>query len=301
MRRFFQKPFRFALLYGTCLTLAVTLVLLDTFVFPSSIARVQQTGQADSSGSGASSAETGIYTDNSYTDGNMSVTLTETDEYDTHIYIADIQLSDISQLKAALAENTYGRNIKETTSEMAEEHDAILAINGDYYGFRNRGYVLRNGELYRDTSNGDQDLAVLADGTLQIVNEDEVSAESLQKQGALQVFSFGPALVNGGEIAVSENTEVEQAKTSNPRTAIGMISPLHYVIIVSDGRTSESQGLSLYQLAQLFQKEGCTVAYNLDGGGSTTLWFHGSVVNQPTDGRKEGEREVSDIVYFGYS
>ena len=54
--------------------------------------------------------------------------------------------------------------------------------------------------------------------------------------------------------------------TNNPRTAIGMISPLHYVIIVSDGRTSKSEGLSLYQLAGLFKEEGCTVAYNLDGG-----------------------------------
>ena len=152
----------------------------------------------------------------------MSVTLKETDEYDTHIYIVDIQLSDISQLKTALAENTYGRNIKETTSEMAEAHDAILAINGDYYGFRNRGYVLRNGELYRDTSNGNEDLVVLADGTFQIVDEDEVSAASLQEEGALQVFSFGPALMSNGKIKVSENTEVEQAKTSNPRTAIGM-------------------------------------------------------------------------------
>lgn len=299
--RFIRKPFRFALLYSVFLALAVTLVLLDTFVLPSGLAQVQQSDQSGTAGSETSSAGTGTYTDNSYKDDSMSVTLKETDEYDTHIYIVDIQLSDISQLKTALAENTYGRNIKETTSEMAEAHDAILAINGDYYGFRNRGYVLRNGELYRDTSNGNEDLAILADGTFQIVDEDEVSAASLQEEGALQVFSFGPALMSNGKIKVSENTEVEQAKTSNPRTAIGMISPLHYVIIVSDGRSSESQGLSLYQLAQLFQKEGCTVAYNLDGGGSTTLWFHGSVVNQPTDGRKEGEREVSDIVYLGYS
>lgn len=80
-----------------------------------------------------------------------------------------------------------------------------------------------------------------------------------------------------------------------------MISPLHYVIIVSDGRTNESQGLSLYQLANLFVEEGCTVAYNLDGGGSSTLWFNGEVINHPTDGNQDGEREVSDIVYVGYS
>lgn len=61
--------------------------------------------------------------------------------------------------------------------------------------------------------------------------------------------TYGAALVNDGNVVVAENTEVEQAQTSNPRTAIGMISPLHYVIIISDGRTDVSEGLTLYQLA----------------------------------------------------
>ncbi len=45
-----------------------------------------------------------------------------------------------------------------------------------------------------------------------------------------------------------------------------MIEPLHYVFVVSDGRTTESAGLSLYELASVMQEYGCTVAYNLDGG-----------------------------------
>lgn len=71
-------------------------------------------------------------------------------------------------------------------------------------------------------------------------------------------------------------------------------------IQVSDGRTDESEGLSLLQLAQEFKERGCTIAYNLDGGGSSTMVFNGEVVNNPTDGRSIAEREVSDIVYFGY-
>lgn len=86
--------------------------------------------------------------------------------------------------------------------------------------------------------------------------------------------------------------------TSNPRTAIGQISALHYLVIVSDGRTSESAGLTLYQLATLFAQRGCTVAYNLDGGGSSTMVFNGNVVNNPTSGRSITERAVSDIVYI---
>ena len=87
---------------------------------------------------------------------------------------------------------------------------------------------------------------------------------------------------------------------SNPRTAIGMITPLHYIMAVSDGRTDASTGLTLYQLAGVMKDMGCVTAYNLDGGGSSTMWFNGEVVNQPTSyGSKISERAVSDIVYIG--
>ena len=87
--------------------------------------------------------------------------------------------------------------------------------------------------------------------------------------------------------------------TSNPRTAIGMIEKGHYVMVVSDGRTSESAGLTLYQLAGVMKDLGCTEAYNLDGGGSTTMVFNGNVINKPTtNGNTISERAVSDIVYI---
>jgi exopolysaccharide biosynthesis protein len=185
---------------------------------------------------------------------------------------------------------------------MAEENNAIFAINGDYYGFRDGGYVLRNGTAYRETArNGENDaLAIDKNGNLSVVSEGEVSLDSLSDKGAWQVLSFGPGLVVDGKIAVNSSSEVGQSMSSNPRTAIGQISELHYVVIVSDGRTSESAGLSLLQLAQELKGRGCTVAYNLDGGGSSTMYFNGEVINNPTSGKSIGERKVSDIVYFGY-
>jgi exopolysaccharide biosynthesis protein len=113
-------------------------------------------------------------------------------------------------------------------------------------------------------------------------------------------MSFGPALLIDGDVAVDSNSEVSRSMNSNPRTAIGQISPLHYIVIVSDGRTDASKGLSLLELANEFKERGCEVAYNLDGGGSSTMYFNGKVINNPTDGRSISEREVSDIVYIGY-
>jgi exopolysaccharide biosynthesis protein len=208
-------------------------------------------------------------------------------------------ISDPSYLKTARAQNTYGRNIEQTTSSMAAAHNAIFAVNGDYYGFRDEGFVLRNGTVYRDNGDG-QALIIDANGDLSVVSERDTNLSSLAANGALQALSFGPALVLDGAISVTQGDEVGRAKQSNPRTAIGQIDKLHYLIVVSDGRTDESEGLSLTALAKVFTDRGATIAYNLDGGGSATMVFMGEVINNPTSGRRIKEREVSDIVYIGY-
>ena len=286
-------------------------VLLDTFVIPHSYASVTDTATVSSSNSASdsssvtttnTSSSSAQITDTSYTDDNISITIKTYEVDNTTVYVADVQLSSIDYLKTALADNTYGRNITETTSDIADSVNAILAINGDFYGAQNSGYVLRNGTLYRSSSDGDQDdLVINSDGSFSIINESETTAEELESEGALQVLSFGPALIENGEIAVDENDEVGKAMASNPRTAIAEISPLHYLFVVADGRTSESEGLSLYQLAAFLETQGVETAYNLDGGGSSTMVFNGTVINNPTtNGNTIQERSVSDIVYIGY-
>lgn len=190
----------------------------------------------------------------------------------------------------------------ETTSEIAESAGVILAINGDYYGAQEEGYVLRNGTLYRNTlSSGQKELVIYEGGSFAIINEEDITAEELLADGAQQVLSFGPALVEDGTVVVSEADEVGKAKASNPRTAIGIMDNLHYVFVVSDGRTEESADLSLSQLAEFMQDLGVVTAYNLDGGGSYTMYFNGEMINNPTtSGRSIKERSVSDIVYIGY-
>ena len=235
-----------------------------------------------------------------YSDSKTSITLKQYREYDSNIYVADVTVSDASDLKTALANNTYGRNITDTTSDMAANNNAVLAINGDYYGARQSGYVIRNGKLYRDTSGNRDALVIQKNGEFKFVSESETNASELLQDGALQAFSFGPVLLNNGEISVGENDEVGMAMASNPRTAIGYLGNNHYVFVVSDGRTSESAGLSLYELASFMKELGVKDAYNLDGGGSSTMVFKGEIINNPTtSGRSGEERAVSDIVYIG--
>ena len=236
----------------------------------------------------------------SYSDDKISIRLTQYRAYDTDIYVADVTLSSPEYLKTALANNAYGRNVKDKTSAIAAENNAILAINGDYYGARNSGYVIRNGTLYRDSAAGGEVLAIFADGSFQIADDREVTAQALLDAGAVQVFSFGPALVKDGAVTVTEGQEVGKAMASNPRTAIGVMDNLHYVFVVADGRTGRSEGMSLYELAEFMRGLGVKTAYNLDGGGSSTMAFNGEIINNPTtSGNSVKERSVSDIVYIG--
>ena len=303
------------LLYGLVLFSYTSYALLDTFVIPHPMKTVLAESANIEATSGiresieakineklesASSTVEGGTVIGSYSDSNVSITLKEYREYDSAIYVADVTVSDVSYLKTALASNTYGRNITDTTSDMANDNNAILAINGDYYGARQSGYVIRNGSLYRNSSGNRDALAIIKNGEFEFVTEGETSAETLLENGALQVFSFGPVLLEDGSISVTENEEVGMAMASNPRTAIGYLGKNHYVFVVSDGRTSESAGLSLYELASFMKSLGVVDAYNLDGGGSSTMVFKGEVINTPTtNGHSTQERAVSDILYIG--
>lgn len=254
-------------------------------------------GQGSSGSTSSTSSGTVIGT---YSDSKSKITVTQYRAYDSNIYVADVEVTDGTSILSAFANNTYGRNITDTTSDMAEENNAVLAINGDYYGARQSGYVIRNGVVYRNQGSNGEDMVISKDGSLSFISESDTTTDSLIQKQAWQVLSFGPVLVENGEVAVTENDEVGMAMASNPRTAIGTVAKNHYLFVVSDGRTSESAGLSLYELANFIKSLGATNVYNLDGGGSSTMVFQGEVVNNPTtNGNKISERAVSDILYIG--
>ncbi len=324
--RFPVKKIRWTAILIFVMILSSAFTLLDAFVIPKSYAVVaqDQTGNtvidlqdntaADIIGVVEASAPRpqadegqaeAIITDHSYIDEHVNISIETVEEDGVVFYVAEIQLSDASYLKTAFANDTFGKNITQTTSEMAAANKAIFAINGDYYGFRDTGLVIRNGVLYRDfpgKPTDDPSLTIDSEGNLGIVDNNESTGTELIENGILHSFTFGPTLVFNGEVRVTNDTEVDTkaSSNSNPRTAIGQIAPLHYLFIVVDGRTDESRGMTLEELAEQFVNRGATVAYNLDGGGSAAMWLNGKVINNPTSGRKDGERKISDILYIGY-
>lgn len=252
-------------------------------------------------------ADSAVTTATSYSDANTTIEISEvvvgSGRDQVTYYVADVTLTDATDLRAGFANNQFGTNIVEYTSDIAEYYDAIFAINGDYYGFRETGIVIRNGVIYRDEP-ARIGLAIYADGSIEVYDETATSAEELLAAGVFNTLSFGPALVDDGvmlagidAVEVDTNLGNHSIQGTQPRTGIGIIADNHFVFVVVDGRsTGYSRGVTMTEFAQIFLDLGATEAYNLDGGGSATMYFDGELVNNPLG--KGKERGTSDILYI---
>lgn len=235
-----------------------------------------------------------------YRDDDIAIRITQYREYRSDIYVADIVLSSPTYFKTALAKDTYGKNIRESPSVTAKNANAILAVNGDYYSARQSGYVIRNGILYRQEKRDNRRcLAIYDDGRFEIVSEEKVSALTLLNNRAVHVLSFGPSVIENGVVTAGDKSEILDTTVphNNPRTVIAQVSGLHYIFCVVDGRTDVSKGMKLADMGEFLLRFGVTQAYNLDGGGTSWMYFQGKVINHPcSDGTYITERSVSDIV-----
>ena len=254
----------------------------------------------------ATAAPTGTSTDDGYTSSTTSLSIekvTTGSGSDTITYfVADITTTDATLIRSAFAQDKFGTNITGYPSVIAQDKNAVLAINGDYYGFRDTGIVVRDGIAYRDKG-ARQGLAMYRDGSMKLYDETATNAKQLIADGVWSALSFGPGLVEDGTvidgidaIEIDTNFGNHSIQGEQPRTAVGMIAANHVLWIVVDGRSSGySRGMTMPELAQVFVDRGAQVAYNLDGGGSSAMVFNGSLVNNPLG--KGKERGTSDILY----
>ncbi|PVU81987.1 exopolysaccharide biosynthesis protein [Cellulomonas sp. WB94] len=316
-----RPPARRALIAGV-LTVALTAVgasawALDRYVIEHVEISDVSAYEASLSATPTSDATTGSTTSSSTSDAVVTATSYESDGAAITIstvttgtgsstvtyYVADVVLSDATSLRSAFAQDAFGLNITENTSDIAADNGAVFAINGDYYGFRDTGIVIRDGVVYRDEG-AREGLAFYRDGTVEVYDETTTTAAQLVADGVWNTLSFGPALLEGGQVVdgidsveVDTNVGNHSIQGAQPRTAVGVIDSNHLVFVVVDGRSpGYSAGVTMTGLAEIMQGLGATTAYNIDGGGSSTMYFDGEVVNNPLG--KGQERGTSDILYI---
>lgn len=251
--------------------------------------------------------ESGYVGELAYRDDTISVEI-ETDRYlETPMYIARVKLKDASQLRTMMA-GAYGSQRTALGTTLAARGNAVFATNGDYYSYSSTGLVVRQGHMWRCRADKKLDaLIVDTAGDLHAVlgiEERVLDAAILEYDGPadqggriLQAFTFGPALVVDGALAhdVFERPDKSGLKRAQ-RMVIAQDGPLSYVMICCEGPdNTNSQGLTLAEMANYALSLGVTTAYNLDGGGSTMMVFRGEKINALSTSKN---RSVSDIIYF---
>ena len=215
-------------------------------------------------------------------------------------------------------DETKKTKVRVDAAETATKHGVVFAMNTDYFTYRvdvdnNRatGIVIRDGEILYDDSYTQAkyekgyfpNLDVAAfypDGNIEVYKSYEVNAQQLIDQGAYMAYSFGPYLMKDGKIS---QAAYESADSKNPRCAIGIVEPGHYVAIMAEGRLERSGGISLSYLAKLMRAKGCTDVLNLDGGQTAVMVFMGKQINQigKYDGGKTNSRATCEVMGVGYS
>jgi exopolysaccharide biosynthesis protein len=194
------------------------------------------------------------------------------------------------------------------TSDIARRSGAIAAVNAGFFEadgtpslfLQEDGSVIRADDDNRIRFFEDGALATERDGDALVVRRAHAVWRALPDFSDALVA--GPMLVWDGEVLEPESAGFNL--THHPRTAVGLTSENHLLLVTADGRNIQAAGLTAAELAMLMQALGCVTALNLDGGGSTTMWIAGEgVVNHPSDNGvfdSEGERAVANaVVVFG--
>ena len=239
-----------------------------------------------------------VKTENSYTSQEVSVTIdtvvTTIDDRKVTYYVADIYVAGIENFKTYIAYDSFVYFMDEDPINMAKKTDSILTINGDFATVQKSGFVVRNSNIYlSDLANG---ICVMyPDGTMETHEKDTYQVEDILARNPVHVWSFGPSLLDENGKAIEEFKLSSGIAGRHPRGAVGYYEPGHYCFVLVDGRQEGySNGITIQNLAKLFEELGCKVAYNMDGGRSAVLTFGQKFYNKPYS----NGRNLGDILYI---
>ncbi len=258
--------------------------------------------------------DTVVSTDTSYTSPDVAIHLTE-HSYDSGVLdnseqgkhrkygtkvsyvLADIYIGDITCFQTAFAQDMYGIGYSEKLTDMSARMQSILAVNGDSYNnnrHKDNGTIIRNGVVYRKKQTDMETCVLNWDGTMQIYQPQDMTADTLLENGAYQSWVFGPSLLDEQGKAKTDFLTWKYIKESHPRTAIGYYEPGHYCLLVVDGRQDASRGMFLEEEAAVFEQLGCKAAYNLDGGHCSFMTLQDKIANHPY----KAEHEIPDGIFI---
>jgi len=235
--------------------------------------------------------------------------------YEAEIYTKDTdELFKLYPHDEAKYTNRYAL---EEVNKIAAKNHLVFAINSDYFIYRVSrdaevsynypiGVIIRNGKVFYDQPRKASSavyppldtMALYPDGTVSLHKTEEITANELIAAGAVNTLSFGPILVENGEVSPRSK---EFGNTPNPRTAFGVVEPGYYIAVMVESRVTESKGESCVWLGELMAQLGCESAINLDGGATSTMLFMGKQINKTGNYGDITNRKQNELFGIGYS
>ncbi len=239
-----------------------------------------------------------VITENSYSSPEVSITLEtiSVGEGGSRItyHVADIYVASVDNFVTHTPNGEMRYYVRQDVMELNEECDAILSISGDFSCLHMTGFIMRNGVIYSQLNSYSSICVLFQDGTMATYEAKTYEIDELIQKGAVQVWSFGPVLLDENGKAKANFPDLSMGvEDVNPRSAVGYYEPGHYCFVVVDGRDwGYSVGIEIPELAQIFEELGCTAAYNLDGGGSAVMVFN----HEKYSVQSNGGRDLGDIL-----
>ncbi|MBQ9248856.1 MAG: phosphodiester glycosidase family protein [Oscillospiraceae bacterium] len=214
---------------------------------------------------------------------------------------AEVKMADGSQIRRKLAGDSYGSSVQLYATQMARDANAVVAINGDFYAFRNLGVTVYQRQLYRCNLNSVDSCFFTAGGDMLFAYAGQLKSEAETKQfiqdnNVLFSLAFGPVLVDGGELKeVNPSYPIGEVDHYYSRSSIGQLDTLHYLLMTVNYEGDYQHTCTIAQSGEYMFRKGCQKAYALDGGQTSIIVFRGDAYNRVD---WDNERSMSDILYF---
>lgn len=232
-----------------------------------------------------------------YEDSSIRVSVEKTTAYESTCFVAKISIGDPSQLRTETAAQSWKYRRTAPGEKIAERMRAVIAINGDYYSFIGGGYMIRQGELFRERPDPRRDILLIDDkGDFHIVEySEEQKIAPFRDMKIINSFNFGPGLIINGEKGTNLGEYNNGSTKLRQRVAIGQAGHLTYYLFVTEARSDGSRGMTLKEFQDFVSQYPVINCYNLDGGNSANLVVNNSRINAV--GFRDN-REINDIIYF---
>ena len=213
---------------------------------------------------------------------------------------AEVKTADGSQVRRMIANNSYGSDVQLYPTDMAASANAVIAISGDFYTFRQLGITVYQRQLYRFAPKSVDTCFFTSTGDMLFSRAGEMSSQDEAQQFITDndvtfAVAFGPVMVEDGQAVECSSYPIGEVNRTYSRTAIGMRDTRHYILMTVNYEDNHSVSATLNDAKSFILPKGVGKAYGVEGGQTSNMVMHGHTVNRPDWGN---QRTQSDIIYF---